>query len=89
METRLIHFEGHVQGVGFRYNTLQIAMEFEVTGEVRNLPDGRVELIAQGRSDEIESFVEELSKRMKAFIRNSHQRVVEDPPLYSTFQITR
>jgi acylphosphatase len=51
-----ITYSGHVQGVGFRYTAKSVAMGFEVTGTVRNLPDGRVELIAEGARDELESF---------------------------------
>ena len=42
------HFSGRVQGVGFRYLTRQLAQGFAVTGQVRNLPDGQVQVIAEG-----------------------------------------
>jgi acylphosphatase len=45
-----------VQGVGFRYTTKNVAMGYEVTGLIRNLPDGRVELLAEGLRDELEAF---------------------------------
>jgi acylphosphatase len=51
-----IFYSGHVQGVGFRYTTKTVAAGFEVTGTVRNLPDGRVELIAEGTHAELEAF---------------------------------
>jgi acylphosphatase len=51
-----IFYSGHVQGVGFRYTTKTVATGFEVTGTVRNLPDGRVELIAEGARTELEAF---------------------------------
>lgn len=51
-----IFYSGRVQGVGFRYSTKMVACGFEVTGTVRNLPDGRVELLAEGSRDELESF---------------------------------
>ena len=51
-------FEGRVQGVGFRYTVKRIATGFEVTGWVRNLPDGRVELQAMSSdADELEAFL--------------------------------
>ena len=51
-----VFYSGHVQGVGFRYTTKTVAAGFEVTGTVRNLPDGRVELIAEGARAELEAF---------------------------------
>jgi acylphosphatase len=49
-------YSGQVQGVGFRYTVRSVANGFEVTGTVRNLPDGTVELIAEGAKDELEGF---------------------------------
>jgi acylphosphatase len=51
-----IFYSGNVQGVGFRYTVKAAATGFEVTGWVRNLPDGRVELAAEGLKDELEAF---------------------------------
>jgi acylphosphatase len=50
-------YSGRVQGVGFRYATKVVATGFEVTGIVRNLPDGRVELVAEGPKEELEGFL--------------------------------
>jgi len=49
-------YSGQVQGVGFRYQTKCVAAGFAVSGIVRNLPDGRVELIAEGSPGELEAF---------------------------------
>ena len=49
-------YSGRVQGVGFRYTTKTVATGFELTGTVRNLPDGRVELIAEGLRTELDAF---------------------------------
>jgi acylphosphatase len=50
-------YEGHVQGVGFRFTVRHIAKSFDVTGWVRNLPDGRVELQVTGDEDELRAFL--------------------------------
>ena len=55
-----IFYSGHVQGVGFRFTVKQVAAGFEVTGTVRNLPDGRVELMAEGTKTELEAFSESI-----------------------------
>ena len=49
-------YSGRVQGVGFRYAVKTKAQGFEVTGTVRNLPDGRVELMAEGAIEELDAF---------------------------------
>lgn len=51
-----ILYSGRVQGVGFRYQARQIAAGFEVTGQVRNLSDGRVELVAEGEELEVAAY---------------------------------
>jgi len=51
-----IFYSGRVQGVGFRYAAKTAAAGFEVAGTVRNLPDGRVELIVEGARPELEAF---------------------------------
>lgn len=51
-----IFYSGRVQGVGFRYTVKHVALGFDVTGTVRNLADGRVELIAEGSREELEAF---------------------------------
>ncbi len=49
-------YSGGVQGVGFRYTAKTVAAGFDLTGTVRNLPDGRVELVAEGDKPELEAF---------------------------------
>jgi acylphosphatase len=66
-----VFYSGHVQGVGFRYTTAKIAARFEVAGFVRNLPDGRVELVAEGPTDELTAFLNEVGERMAHYIRST------------------
>lgn len=70
-----IHFEGHVQGVGFRYAAFEVAREFEVAGYVENLPDGRVRIEAEGAEKELDAFVSTVEERMRHFIRKTHRSV--------------
>lgn len=73
-EQRIIHFKGNVQGVGFRYTTTRAAGGYDVTGYVKNLPDGRVELVAEGEAKEIDAFVGEVRERMGQHIRDVNQQ---------------
>lgn len=51
-----VYYTGRVQGVGFRYTAKRVAAGFEVTGVVRNLRDGQVELVAEGAKGELQAF---------------------------------
>jgi len=69
-ERIVVYFSGHVQGVGFRFTTLHIARSYpSVAGFVKNLADGRVELVAEGPSDDIDLFLGEVIKTMGPYIR--------------------
>lgn len=57
MERVSAFYTGRVQGVGFRATVRQLACGYEVRGLVRNLPDGRVELVAEGKREELEAFL--------------------------------
>lgn len=63
-------YTGRVQGVGFRYTAKSMAMGFAVSGYVRNQPDGTVELVVMGDSDEVAAFRKKLEERMEDNIRN-------------------
>jgi acylphosphatase len=73
-ERRTVHFEGDVQGVGFRYTACRVAGQFEVTGYVRNLPDGRVEVVVEGPTHEIDAFLTELRRRMEGYVSGTTQQ---------------
>ena len=82
-----VFFSGRVQGVGFRYSTLQVAKEFEVSGCVRNLPDGRVQLEAEGTPAEVRAFVAAVAERMEGYIRQTEQREASRAPQFQGFSI--
>src|SRR5437870_5829847 len=69
MIRRTSHFSGHVQGVGFRYTAQHVARGHKVTGYVRNLPDGRVELVAEGEPAEIDRLLRAIANQMEGHIK--------------------
>lgn len=83
-----VFFTGHVQGVGFRYTTLQIAKEFEVAGFVRNLADGRVQVEAEGQKSEVTAFIAEIEERMHGYVRKVERSSGKRAPQFSGFAIT-
>jgi len=88
-QRRQLTYSGHVQGVGFRYTTRSIADRYDVVGYVRNLPDGRVELVAEGTAKELDRFLDELSEQMSDRIRSvdCDQRPAFDEPQFAEFAI--
>jgi acylphosphatase len=82
-----VAFTGRVQGVGFRYSARSLARDFRVTGYVRNMPDGSVELVAQGEPHEIESFLAALKARMSGYIRDARERDEPATGRFESFEI--
>ena len=87
MKRITVHFTGTVQGVGFRYTTCRVAERFSVTGLVRNLPDGGVELVAEGEDAEVDKFLHAVQQAMAGYLRET--QVAESPGTneYSTFSV--
>ena len=65
-----LYFEGVVQGVGFRYTARRIAQKYGVKGWALNLPDGRVEILAQGQESTICDFIDAVKETFLSHIRN-------------------
>lgn len=85
-----VYYSGHVQGVGFRYSVKQLSLEFDVTGWVKNLPDGRVELVAEGERNELETFQAAIPDAgLRRFIRDTQSHWSEGTGEFRGFEITR
>jgi acylphosphatase len=72
-QQRTVHYQGMVQGVGFRYTTRRIASRFDVTGYVKNLADGRVQLVAEGTPAELDRFLGAVRHQMGPYIEDEEQ----------------
>jgi acylphosphatase len=84
-----IFYSGRVQGVGFRYTVKTLAAGFEITGLVRNLPDGRVELVAEGAPEELEAFRAAIRAQGRAgFIRDEQLNWAEAKHEFCGFEIS-
>lgn len=83
-------YSGRVQGVGFRYQTRQVASGFEVTGTIRNLPDGRVELVAEGLEAELKEFRTAIRESgLGPMIRDEQEFWAEPSGQFRGFEIVR
>lgn len=80
-------FKGSVQGVGFRYTTHRIAGRYNLSGYVRNMPNGTVEAVFQGTAANIQAGLEEIKDKFGGYIRET--KVTDKPvsPHYTDFKI--
>lgn len=67
-QCKLVHYIGRVQGVGFRATARHLAEGFAVAGYVRNLPDGSVELVAEGESEQVDAFLGAVTRSLSRYI---------------------
>lgn len=64
-------YSGRVQGVGFRFTAERLANAAGLKGHVKNLSDGRVELVAEGEEAEIKTLLSEIDQALGRYIDNS------------------
>ncbi len=86
-QRRTIDYRGHVQGVGFRYTTCQVADQFDVVGSVGNQPDGTVRLIVEGEPGELDRFVAAVAEAMEGRIRGVSEQTGEAQGEFDQFRV--
>lgn len=79
---------GRVQGVGFRFFTINIAYKYNLTGSVRNMDNGMVEIEVQGEKNTIDNFILEI-KKGNYFIRvdDISIKAIDLKPKEKSFQL--
>lgn len=70
MTRREVTYSGRVQGVGFRATVTALTRGTSVTGFVRNLPDGRVEMIVEGTPVELDDLMSRIARYFDGYIEN-------------------
>ena len=86
-QRRRVLYSGRVQGVGFRYTTVRIAQGYAVTGFVRNLRDGSVELVAEGVRSELDKFLAQVASTMGGCIEDVDRQVEAATGKFESFTI--
>lgn len=86
-ERREVYYSGRVQGVGFRYTVRSLAARFRVTGFVRNLPDGGVQLVAEGPPAEIEGLLAAVRQTMGRYVADAQETTAEASGRFERFEI--
>jgi acylphosphatase len=83
-----IIFSGQVQGVGFRFTAFNMANRHQLTGFVRNLPDGTVEMLIQGTSGAIDDCIRDIKEYFSGYIRETKIKEIHSNSQYKDFEIT-
>jgi len=88
MTSLQVFYEGNVQGVGFRWTVRHTATGFDVTGWVRNLADGRVELQVNGEETEVRAFLDRIAQgELHSLIHKQTENKLEEPVTARGFEI--
>ena len=88
-KARMVYYSGNVQGVGFRAATADIAKDYPVTGWVKNLDDGRVQLLAEGPAEAVDKFLKAVHRRWDANIDKEEVETPEPTGKYKSFGVVR
>ncbi|MGA2034194.1 MAG: acylphosphatase [Thermoguttaceae bacterium] len=86
-ERREANYSGNVQGVGFRYTVRALAAGFAVTGFVKNLSDGRVEIVVEGEPREVQAFLKAVRAEMRRYIADVQETTSPSTGRFSSFDI--
>jgi acylphosphatase len=78
-----------VQGVGFRFTTVRVLADVAVSGYVRNLVDGRVELVVEGERSQTEAAAERVRRALGSYIRDEAQELGVATGEFRGFEIRR
>ena len=81
-------FSGAVQGVGFRYTAQNFASNLRITGWVKNLPDGRVEMVAEGTREQVENLLYKLDKQFAGRITHKDMDWLNAKKSFTSFDVT-
>lgn len=83
-----IFYSGRVQGVGFRYTAEKFALDLELTGWVKNLPDNRVELLCEGPKAKIEELMQAIQQsHLGKNIQKVHLKWLPATDEFTDFQV--
>jgi len=88
MIAKHIIFAGRVQGIGFRFTAHRIARLHQLTGYVRNLSDGSVEMLVQGYTEDVDGCIADIKDSFAGYLREVKIEKVAHNPKYTDFKIT-
>ncbi len=87
MKTIRLYLFGRVQGVGMRFTVMQIAKKVGVKGYVKNLSDGSVEIVAQGKSAQVDDFIKRAKNARTGNITDTSLEVLDTRKTFNGFNV--
>lgn len=88
MDKRLhVYYSGRVQGVGFRFTAQALAVDLGLTGWVKNLPDGGVELVCEGKQEKLDKFLVKIDTEFSRYIRQKDVNWMSATGEFNSFEI--
>ena len=82
-----VYYSGRVQGVGFRFTAENLANKLGISGWVKNLNDGRVEILAEAEEDALKKFLSELGESFSRYIQNTEINWLDPLEKFQDFSI--
>jgi len=82
-----VYYSGRVQGVGFRFSAERIAIELGICGWVKNLADGRVEMVAVAQQEKLEDLLKRLADDFSRYIRDAEIRWLDPTEKFGDFGV--
>lgn len=89
MQRKTVIYRGHVQGVGFRWRVVRAVEPLALTGTVRNVPDGTVELVLEGEPESIARALTGISAVLGSYIRECEETIAPATGEFSSFDVRR
>lgn len=88
MDKRIhVYYSGRVQGVGFRFTAQALAVDLGLTGWVKNLPDGRVELMCEGKQEKLDKVLIKIDSEFSRYIRQKDVNLMSATGKFNSFEI--
>jgi acylphosphatase len=88
MTAKRLTYTGRVQGVGFRFTARRAATRRQLAGYVRNMPDGSVDMLVQGRPEDVDDCIQDIQEYFAGYIEDTQIEDVPADSKYTDFQIT-
>jgi len=82
-----VYYSGTVQGVGFRFTAERVANSLGLDGWVKNLNDGRVEVVCEGDEEQLKNFLKKIDEVFRVYIRDTDVAWADETSRHHGFDV--